>query len=299
MKLSNFYNANLKYGIDAIASDEELATDVQKSLIWLNFLEPPADGKFGPISTAALQEFQEYFNSPEKGFLGPDTAKKLIETSPEKIPQPVLNLGNDLASLILKYMQKKGYYIFTGARKYNLIYVEGMNVDGSLNNDAPNKFNDLRMVIEIVDGTPRILDKWEGTTEPGFHYTKNPMNSNGAARIAFGQYKAWRVGTHYGSGSDPHEALVQVAPISVYRDLNKDGIRTGDKVYIGKFDINQHWGFDYPSNDISYAGAGCLVGRTRAGHREFMAIAKHDKRYQLNQKYLFWTTVIPGDQLGI
>jgi hypothetical protein len=123
------------------------------------------------------------------------------------------------------------------------------------------------------------------------------MNNLGAARIAFGQYKAWEVGTHYGGGSEPHEALVQASPISVYRDKNKDFIRTGDKLYTGDFEINQHYGFDYPYNDISYAGAGCLVGRTRQGHREFMALIKQDKRYQLNNRYKFLTTVIPGDDL--
>jgi hypothetical protein len=123
------------------------------------------------------------------------------------------------------------------------------------------------------------------------------MNPKGAARIKFGQYKAWRVGIHYGGGSEPHEALVQEAPITVHRDFNKDLFRTGDKLDTGLFDINQHWGYDMPRNNISFASAGCLVGRTREGHRQFMKLIKQDKRYQLNKNYLFVTTIIPGDEL--
>ena len=59
MKLQTFVNSGLQFGPEAIAADEELATNIQEVLIWLKFLDPPADGKFGPISTAALIEFQD------------------------------------------------------------------------------------------------------------------------------------------------------------------------------------------------------------------------------------------------
>ena len=297
MKLNNFFNSGLRYGFDAIASDEELATDIQLELIWLKLLDPPADGKFGPVSADALTEFQELLDCKESGFLGSDTAKKLIETSPDKVPTPNLNLSNDLASNIIKYMEERKYFLSIGAERYNIVYVEGMDEDGSKNNNDPNEFNDIRLVIEVLGGKPTIIGKWEATTEPGFFYTDNPMNPDGAARIAFGQYKAWEVGTHYGSGSDPHEALIQTADIQIYRDLNQDMIRTGDKLYTGRFEIDQHWGYDYQRNDISYAGAGCLVGRTRDGHREFMELVKQDKRYRLNEQYRFITTIIPGVKL--
>ena len=306
MKLQEFFNTgDLEFGPEAIAADKQLATNIQQVLISLNFLDPPADGLFGPISTAAMLEFQDVMSpkisglSKEKGFLGKITAKALIETSPEDVPQQPINLSkNDIAAKIIKYMQTKRYQISTGAKSYNIVYVEGMSENLALNNDAPNEFNDVRMVIEIVNNVPTIVGKWEGTTEPGTHFTMNPMNPNGAARIAFGQYKSWRVGTHSGaSGANPHEALVQVADVSVYRDFNKDMIRTGDKLFTGLFGINQHWGFDLPRNNIASAGAGCLVGRTRAGHRDFMKIIKQDKRFMSSSSYTFLTTIIPGNEL--
>lgn len=200
----------------------------------------------------------------------------------------------ELASRIISYMKSKSYRVFTGAGFYNIVYVEGMNADGSLNSDAPNCFNDRRIVIEI-DPNPKIVGNWDATSEPGSHYTHHPMNPLGAARIAFGQYQAWRVGMH--GRTDRHEALIQVAPITVHRDLNKDGLRTSDSTTTGLFGINQHWGYDLPINDIATASAGCLVGRCRQGHREFMRTLKTDRRYKSDHTYMITTTVIAGDDL--
>jgi hypothetical protein len=191
-------------------------------------------------------------------------------------------------------MQAKKYQIFTGPRLYNIIYVEGLNADSTLNADRPNEFNDRRIVLEIVD-VPRILGNWEATTEPGDYYTIHPMNAKGAARIAFGQYEAWQVGYH--GHRDTHEALIQVAPIKVYRDYNKDYKRTGDFLDTGLFGVNQHWGYDMPVTKVYNASAGCLVGRGRESHKQFMKIIKGDRRYAANPKYIFWTAIVPGDEL--
>ncbi|MDJ0619732.1 MAG: peptidoglycan-binding domain-containing protein [Calothrix sp. MO_192.B10] len=299
MKLQDFYNQKLEYGLELIAADKELAKHIQEILIGHKLLAPPADGKFGPISASALREFQELMKCDEEGFLGLDTAKKLIETHPDELPQRELNLSNDFASHIIKYMLDKGYHVDRKTGEYNIVYVEGMNTDGTINPDRPNRFNDLRLIIQVVGRTPKIIGIWEATTEPGKHYTYNPISAyaikHGAARIKFGQYKAWRVGTH--GNAEPHEALVQVSDITVHRDFNKDMIRTGDKLDTGLFYINQHYGYDYPRNNISYASAGCLVGRTRKGHREFMKLIKQDWRYQSNRNYKFLTTIIAGDDL--
>lgn len=294
MKLENIVSSKLNLGLEAIASDKELAAQIQSLLIKFRLLEPPADGKFGPMSCAALDDFAKKVNSPEIDFIGAMTATSLLEAD-EKQFNPQIRIAHDLPSLIVEYMLSKQYFIATNPNEFNIVYVEGMNEDGTLNNDAPNQFNDLRMLIGFVDCYPKIFGKWQSTTEPGNYYTIHPMNAKGAARIKFGQYKAWQFGTH--GNAQPHEALVQVAQIAVCRDFNQDFKRTGDKVDVGLFAVNQHWGYDYPANDIHNSSAGCLVGRTRAGHREFMAILKGDRRYQANPRYIFYTTIIPGDEL--
>jgi hypothetical protein len=192
----------------------------------------------------------------------------------------------------------RGYFINRHPDCRNIVYLEGVDPDGALNDDAPNVFNDLRIVFSIgEDGAPVIGDAiWDGTTEPGAKWTFSPMNPRGAARIAFNQFKAWSVGTHHPGSNAAHEALVQVEPIDVYRDLNKDFSRTGDRLETGLFAINQHWGYDAPQGDLGATSAGCLVGRTRSGHRAFMSLVKADPRHIASHAYRFMTAILPGDE---
>lgn len=280
-------SANQVISLEALESNTELAKEVQANLTRLGLLDPPVDGKFGPYSVQAFQDFQALMNLAESG-LGVETRRLLAEVK-QIIP---LQLSNDFASRIIKYMQQKKYFIAVGKQKYNIVYVEGADGDGNPNKDNLDEWNDRRIVIEIASATPKILGNWVATTEPGYHFTHDPVNSKGAARIDFGQYKAWQVDMHNGD----HEALVQVGAIKVHRDLNKDGMRPGDTPDEGLFGINQHWGYDLPS--VGRASAGCLVGQSCESHREFMKLIKHDRRYQLNHNYVFMTTIIPGDDLA-
>ncbi|MEG4010409.1 hypothetical protein QUA41_30780 [Microcoleus sp. Pol11C1] len=177
------------------------------------------------------------------------------------------------------------------ARKYpidnfNIIYLEGLNINGVLNADEPNQFNDVRCIFDKT----KCLDCWQATCEPGYWYTDRPMNPNGAFRIAFGFHsKAWKIGLH--GYSDEHEALVQVDEVRGYRDYNRDMKRINDLEVVGNFGINQHWGYDLPAVDIGQASAGCLVGRTRFGHRQFMEYCKN------SGLDLFSTIVLPANEV--
>lgn len=197
-------------------------------------------------------------------------------------------------------MRLRNYWVARLPSCLNIVYVEGANEDGKPNGDEFNKFNDRRLVIGIVDGKPTLHLNVLATTEPGRFYTEHPMNPLGAARIAFGQYKAWRVGIHKAGTPTAHEALVQAGPITVYRDLNKDGQRTGDKTDVGSgFHVDQHAGFNASPDDIGKASAGCLVGRSTDEHRQFMKLVKTDPRYKLaSQGYQYVSTVIAGDDLA-
>jgi peptidoglycan hydrolase-like protein with peptidoglycan-binding domain len=186
MKLQDFLGKQEKWNFEAIGQDGELSRQIQVLLIGLGLLDPPADGKFGPVSATALKKFQELTKSGENDYLGAVTAKNLIETKPGDLPEPPLKLSNSIPSRIVKYLQAKDYQVFTGTRQYNIVYIEGMNEDWSLNSDTANEFNDRRIVIEIVEGVPKVVNHWQATTEPGRYYTNNPMNPGGAARIKLG-----------------------------------------------------------------------------------------------------------------
>ncbi len=216
---------------------------------------------------------------------------------PRPLYPPIKNNPNDmLVNKIIQYMMRQRYKIFLGEGQYNIVYIEGMNLDGSLNENAPNHFNDLRLIIEIIDGMPRIVNKWEATTEPGIYYTQNPQDENGAFRIKPGQYTAWEIGYHWGNFGETQEGLVQIQPISGYRDFYMNYTREG-QVYTGLYDINQHHANDSYYENIGYYGAGCLVGRTAFGHAEFMEILKSDVRYQKDPYFVFTTTVILAESL--
>ncbi len=199
-----------------------------------------------------------------------------------------------LAERIINAMERNRYRIDREPRRVNIVYVEGMSPDGVPNDDLPNEFNDAKFVIRFVQGVPVIAGSWEATTEPGKYWTVNRMNAKGTARIAFGQYESWQLGLHRGE----HEALVQTGgTVTVHRDDDENYIRPADPADTGWFGINQHWGYDLPRGDVGSASAGCLVGRTRQGHREFMQLAKTDERFLADNRHRFSTTIIPASEL--
>lgn len=261
------------------------------------------DGRFGLNSRNALFEFCKLVKLKYVDRrVNPDLAKALIAAQPDTMmpiittPDKKDDTGTQLAKKVLAYMLDKGYWIARSPNMYNIVYSEGMNGDGTLNEDVFNEWNDRRMVIRIAPGgKPQMLVNDQGTTEPGKFYTDRPMNPQGAARLAFGQYKAWCVGLHQGT----QPALVQRDLLRVHRDLNKDGKRTNDMIDIGTtFGVNQH---TTSRNKIpAFVGpfsAGCLVGRRYDYHLLFLKTIKQDVRYKLNNGYMFVSTLIAGDDL--
>lgn len=281
--------------LSLIGADPVLTAEVQERLAAHGLLDPPADGSFGPVSLWAMAQFLRKAGTPGKTTLDAEAAAALLTDDPV-FP---LRTPDSLAGRIVLAMQAAGHWLGRHPDCVNIVYVEGMDADGTANTDAPNEFNDLRLVLRVNRaGNPDITEMWEATTEPGKYYTLiEKLDPRGAARIAFGQYKSWSVGTHLAGRPSAHEALVQTASIRVYRDLNQDFERTSDQVFEGLFGVNQHWGFDLPRSDVGRASAGCLVGRTRAGHRTFMALCKADPRYAVNNSYRFLTTVLPAAEV--
>jgi hypothetical protein len=278
----------------ALVTDRALATEVQGRLVLAGLLDPPVDGKFGPVSSWAIRAFCDFFGLSLANGLTRDVAGALLDPA-KTLP---LQRTDDFAGRVADAMLRKGYWICRHPSCCNIIYVEGCDEDGRINDDAPNKFNDLRLLIRIGEnGRPEIVGKWSATTSPGSKFVNQPLDPGGAARIALGQFKAWVRAEHNRGKASAHDALVQVEEITVYRDLDKNYDRAGDKPYTGIFGINQHWGFDYPVDDIRDASAGCLVGRTKKGHREFMQLVSADPRYAVNNGYRFLTAILSGKEL--
>jgi lysozyme family protein len=264
-------------------------TQAQTILSNIGLLDPPADGTLGTVTRWALSEFCSTAGVPFDGTTITDAIAQALAAA---APLP-LAPGNDLAGRIVTAMENAGYFIERHKNCLNIVYVEGLNPDGTPNGNRPNYFDSVRCVIRIGDGgIPKLVGIWEGTTEPSKYWTENPMNPGGAARIAFGQYKSWAMGQYH-----DHEALIQAADITVYRDPQKLYKRYGP-TSTGEFGVHQHQGYNYPKNDEGRSSAGCLVGRLNDGHDEFIALVKTDARYKANPNYRFLASILPAQALS-
>jgi hypothetical protein len=171
----------------------------------------------------------------------------------------------------IRYMKSLDYKI----RALNIVYFEGLNAGdlSTVNSDRIDQWNDVR---SIIGNDGRVYLSSAATTEPGWYYRQNRMNSGGAAQVAFGQYlNCWRLGKHF-----QQDALVQCGSILVYRDNNEDGSRKGDPTETGDyFAINQHTTGNKPGvyvpDTVGGWSAGCLVGQYSETHyNSFLPICR-------------------------
>jgi hypothetical protein len=137
------------------------------------------------------------------------------------------------------------------------------------NANAKNQFDDLIAVIERD-----TINWYTCTTNPGTHWLQNLLNPKGAALLKAGQYHdTWQIGMHQGK----YEALTQCAPITVYRDGDKDDVAEETKVTeTGMFGVNIHRANpSLVSKLIDKWSAGCQVLNDPA---EFAALLNKCKK---------------------
>lgn len=167
-------------------------------------------------------------------------------------------------SQIKQAMKAKGFTVF-GSGEYNLNLV-GIRTDDS----ESNRFNDWFCVFYNANGTEHY-HVFECTTDPGLYWRLNPMNVNGTAILVEGQHWGmWEIGRHQGR----YEALVQVRPVPVYRDNNKDAVLDCDTTERGLFGINGHRAnAKRESIQVDKWSAGCQVIADPVDYDLFMALA--------------------------
>ena len=262
-----------------------------------------ADGAFGANSLSAIFEFYRlsgipyYFDGQIRHdwLMALSLASPVLQTPLVLHPLPGDDASVLLAKRVLRYMDSKKYWIARSPNMYNIVYVEGMNEEGTNFSDPSNQWNDRRMVIRIQPGgQPELVHNFDATTEPGIPVRSKP-HPLGIARIAFGQYKSWKVGMH----KNTQVALRQSSNVRIHRDKDANGFRTGDKIFVGSdYGINQH-STTIKTTVVGDWSAGCLVGREWGEHLAFLSTVKSDVRYTTNANYEFVTAVIPGDELSV
>ena len=188
MKLDAISGGTAVWSFNSIGGDAELTEHIQARLAAAGLLEPPADGIFGPVSMCALSAFLRAAGEGDAVLTPRGAAALAGDGAGTLFP---LRPSSDLAGRIASAMAASNYSLCRHPDCVNLVYVEGLDLDGSPNSDSPNVFNDLRVVLKVAAGTVQIVDAWDATTEPGRYYTEiKKLYPDWAARIGFGQLQS-------------------------------------------------------------------------------------------------------------
>ncbi|MGH1374401.1 MAG: hypothetical protein ACRBBW_20355 [Cellvibrionaceae bacterium] len=147
--------------------------------------------------------------------------------------------------------QAAGYRFFDeGDYNLNLVGIRSAE-------SRSNEFNDWFGVAFYTQGQPHLF--WfSATTDPGTYWREEPAHIDGTAIVKPGQYPGlWKLGQHQGK----YDALVQAAPVTVYRDNNRDqALDISGEAQQGHYGINCHRARAYGvSKRVDRWSAGCQV----------------------------------------
>ena len=184
---------------------------------------------------------------------------------------------------IEQVMIRKGYRFFKGVYNLNII---GVRSKESIKQE--NRFDDILIVAfglatSGYNSSTKFI--FQITTDPGIKSLKAPMNAKGTAILVPGQYRgSHKLGLHQGK----YEALVQCAPVKVYRDANRDDILDTDKRTIdtGMFGINIHKA-GIASVIVDDWSAGCQVVAIEKDYAIFMDLCRKQKLAGYGDKFTY------------
>lgn len=173
---------------------------------------------------------------------------------------------------IIKSAEKLGYPIDKRPNKLNVIGVRNSKAT------SQDKFDDL-LAYFTYDNNGNLVGKVvPATTDPSTYFLKTPMNVKGAAILKSGQYKdAYAIGLHRGQ----YEALVQVKPVTVIRDDDRNAlINYFAPTQTGLYGINIHKSTKGKSNEdiIGTDSAGCQVFRNIPDFLDMMRMAQTSRK---------------------
>jgi len=170
-------------------------------------------------------------------------------------------------------LREREYILYTKPYQLNIVGLRGKST-------VPNKFDDEIHVFYRTDSGNWNYHVFNATTDPGTFWLNNPSFEQGTAILATGQYvNAYALGMHRGL----YEALVQVKPVAVIRDYNRDAMldfNNGNR-QTGLFGINIHRAESSGTTKfIDKHSAGCQVFQNAGDYKTFLALCqKHCGRY--------------------
>ena len=171
---------------------------------------------------------------------------------------------------LIAALMAQDYRVFTRPFELNIV---------GLRNDSliPNVFNDTINVLFKDDKGNWQLHSYAATTDPGTYWLKNPLNPQGTAILKAGQYlNSHMIGLH----RNKYTALVQRNPVTVIRDVKRDGnLDFSGKEDTGQFGINIHRALqDGTTKYIDKFSAGCQVFANADDFNAFMDLCQRHKQ---------------------
>lgn len=178
-----------------------------------------------------------------------------------------------MLAAIVTAITGKAYEVYTRPYELNIV---GIRADSTV----PNRFDDEIHVFFKNNTDQWIHYLFAATTDPGTYWLQNPMNPQGTAILAQGQYKqAYQVGLHRGK----YYALVQRKPVTVIRQYDREAALDflNGKVDTGMFGINIHRAsVNGTTKTVDKYSAGCQVFSNINDFNLFMQLCdKHKALY--------------------
>lgn len=189
-----------------------------------------------------------------------------------------------MVSILQQALAQRGYKIAMRPFELNIIGIRA-------NTSVPNVFDDSISVLFTDSSGSFTSYSWQATTDPGTYWLHNPSNGQGTAILKPGQYPgSHALGMHRGL----YLALVQVKPVTVIRDANRNNILdfNSGKEMTGLYGINIHRA---QSNGITKTidnySAGCQVFANAEDFNIFLQLAERHKNLYGNS---FTYTLLAG-----
>lgn len=178
-----------------------------------------------------------------------------------------------MLSRIKTILKQNGYTLYSSPYMLNVVGLRSIST-------VPNSFDDEIHVFYVRPDGGWNYHIYPATTDPGTYWLNNPSYPQGTAILQQGQYvNTYAIGKHRGL----YDALVQVKPVTVVRDYDRDSLLDfyNGAEQTGNFGINIHRAEAKGTTlSINKYSAGCQVFQRADDFSAFMEmVARHEKLY--------------------
>jgi len=282
------YSTNFGYIITGLAhsiDNGKWTTDVKTQFYSLT---PPT-----PEEVKAVAEKQEC-STVEYSDTSKDSTTSAEKSQAEEAEATNIDSTNVDYDAIKSSVTSKGYKWDDRDFALNIVGIRNYNniKDGKL--QLTNKFDDI-MTISWKENGVKKSEKFSCTTDPGRYWLVDNPNSRGTAILKEGQHlNSHGFGTHK-RNPPSYPALVQINPVTVWRDRNGDSFYDFTNPERGNYGINIHRASpSRKSRQVTKWSAGCQVVDKAQSLDRILEIANQAKD-RVGQRQFTYTLINSND----